>query len=215
MARYDAILFDVDGTLIHSSPGILATMEYTFREMGIDPSGIDLTRYLGPPLRRSFGEHFDDEATVEHMVKVYRDRYAVDGCHRCEVFEGVVEMLRQLKEAGILLYTATSKPTTVVTPILEEKGLAEYFTFIGGASEDSSIDTKTAVMQHVLARPELKNARVLMVGDRHDDMRGAANCNVPAAGVLYGYGSKEELAPFEPILLAENCQQLVEHILKD
>lgn len=215
MARYDAVLFDVDGTLIHSSPGILATMEYTFREMGIDPSEIDLTRYLGPPLRRSFGEHFSDEAMVEHMVKVYRDRYAVDGCHRCEVFEGVVDMLSQLKNAGILLYTATSKPTTVVTPILEEKGLSEYFTFIGGASEDSSIDTKTAVMQHVLARPELKNARVLMVGDRHDDMRGAENCNVPAAGVLYGYGSKEELAPFEPILLAENCRQLVEHILKD
>ena len=74
VVRYDAVLFDVDGTLIHSSPGILATMESTFRQMGIDPAGIDLTRYLGPPLRRSFGEHFSDEATVEKMVRIYRDR---------------------------------------------------------------------------------------------------------------------------------------------
>lgn len=215
MARYDAVLFDVDGTLIHSSPGILATMEYTFHQMGIDPSKIDLTRYLGPPLRRSFGEHFSDPATVERMVKIYRDRYAVDGCHRCEVFDGVISMLSQLRDAGILLYTATSKPTSVVTPILQEKGLAQYFTFIGGASDDSSIDTKTAVMQHVLARPELNNARVLMVGDRHDDMKGAADCGVPVAGVLYGYGSKQELEPYHPILFAENCQQIVDYVLKD
>ena len=111
MVRYDAVLFDVDGTLIHSSPGILATMEYTFRQMGIDPAGIDLTRYLGPPLRRSFGEHFSDEATVEKMVRIYRERYEQDGCNRCQVFDGVRPMLERLKAAGVRLYTATSKPT--------------------------------------------------------------------------------------------------------
>lgn len=213
MARYDAVLFDVDGTLIHSSPGILATMEYTFQQMGIDPAGIDLTRYLGPPLRRSFGEHFSDEATVEKMVKIYRDRYEQDGCHRCQVFDGVRPMLERLKNAGVRLYTATSKPTVVVTPILQEQGLAGYFDFIGGASEDKSVDTKTAVMRLVLSRPELKDARVLMVGDRKDDMQGAADCGVPAAAVMYGYGSEQELSPFAPVLMAQNCQQLADYIL--
>ena len=213
MARYDAVLFDVDGTLIHSSPGILATMEYTFRQMGIDPEKIDLTRYLGPPLRRSFGEHFTDEDTVEKMVDIYRTRYEQDGCHRCEVFAGVRSMLEQLKAAGVRLYTATSKPTVVVTPILHEQGLAEYFDFIGGASEDKSVDTKTAVMRLVLDRPELQGARVLMVGDRKDDMQGAADCGVPAAAVMYGYGDEQELSPFSPVLMAENCRQLTDYIL--
>lgn len=213
MARYDAVLFDVDGTLIHSSPGILATMEYTFRQMGIDPSAIDLSRYLGPPLRRSFGEHFSDEETIEKMVDIYRKRYEQDGCHRCQVFDGVRPMLDRLKKAGVRLYTATSKPTVVVTPILEEQGLADYFDFIGGASEDKSVDTKTAVMQLVLARPELQGLRVLMVGDRSDDMRGAADCGVPAAAVMYGYGSEQELLPFAPVLMAENCRQLADYIL--
>lgn len=116
------------------------------------------------------------------MVRIYRDRYEQDGCHRCQVFDGVRPMLERLKAAGVRLYTATSKPTVVVTPILHEQGLAGYFDFIGGASEDKSVDTKTAVMRMVLDRPELQGARVLMVGDRKDDMQGAADCGVPASG---------------------------------
>ena len=100
MACFDAVLFDVDGTLIHSSPGILATMEYTFRTVGIDPAGIDLTRYLGPPLRRSFAEHMRREEDVERMVRIYRDRYHEVGQHLCQVFPGVPEMLQRLKSAG-------------------------------------------------------------------------------------------------------------------
>ena len=213
MTCFDAVLFDVDGTLIHSSPGILATMEHTFRTVGIDPAGIDLTRYLGPPLRRSFSEHMRREEDVERMVRIYRDRYHEVGQHLCQVFPGVLEMLQRLQSAGVKLYTATSKPTSVVTPILQEQGLADYFTFIGGASEDKSVDTKTAVMRTVLVRPELQGTRVLMVGDRADDMRGAADCNVPAAAVLYGYGSREELLPFEPCFMAQTCEQLTDFIL--
>ena len=213
MACFDAVLFDVDGTLIHSSPGILDTMEYTFRAVGIDPAGIDLTRYLGPPLRRSFAEHMRSEEDVERMVHIYRDRYHEVGQHLCQVFPGVREMLTRLREEGVKLYTSTSKPTSVVTPILQEQGLAEFFNFIGGASEDKSVDTKTAVMRTVLTRPELQNARVLMVGDRADDMRGAADCNVPAAAVLYVYGIREELLPFEPCFMPESCEQLADFIL--
>lgn len=215
MARYDAVLFDVDGTLIHSSPGILATMDYTFRAMGIDPAGIDLTRYLGPPLRRSFAEHVADEAEIERMVSIYREQYRREGCHMCKPFPGVSEMLERLRAAGLRLYTATSKPTVTVTPILEEQGLAGYFDFIGGASVDKSVDTKTAVMRMVLARPELAGKRVLMVGDRSDDMVGAADCGVPAAAVLYGYGSEQELAPFKTVCTARTCEDLAAYILSE
>ena len=122
-------------------------------------------------------------------------------------------MLRRLKEAGFVLCTATSKPTVVVTPILEEQGLAPYFDFIGGASMDESRDTKTEVVRYVLTQPCVQGKRVLMVGDRNDDMRGAADCGLDAAGALYGYGSREELEPFHPVLLAESCASLADQIL--
>ena len=213
LLNYDAILFDVDGTLIDSAPGIINTLEEVFSQMGVDTTNVDLRRYLGPPLRKSFGEHFADPALIEKATGLYRDSYAVKGSHECTPYSGAAGMLRRLKDAGLLLCTATSKPTAVVTPILEEKGLAPFFDFIGGASMDESRDTKTEVVRYVLAQPMMQGKRVLMVGDRNDDMRGAADCGLDAAGALYGYGSREELEPFHPKLLVESCKELTDELL--
>ena len=187
MQHYDVILFDVDGTLIDSAPGILNTLEEVFTKMGVDVTHVNLRRYLGPPLRKSFGEHFSDPAKIEEATELYRESYREKGSHEGTAYPGAAEMLRRLKEAGFVLCTATSKPTVVVTPILEEQGLAPYFDFIGGASMDE--------------------------GDRNDDMRGAADCGLDAAGALYGYGSREELEPFGPVLLAESCEELTDKLL--
>ncbi len=213
MLSYDAILFDVDGTLIDSAPGIINTLEEVFAEMGVDTTHVNLRRYLGPPLRKSFGEHFTDPALIEKATELYRVSYEHKGSHECTAYPGAAEMLQHLKDAGLILCTATSKPTEVVTPILEEKGLAQFFDFIGGASMDESRDTKTEVVRHVLAQPMMQGKRVLMVGDRSDDMRGAADCGLDAAGALYGYGSREELEPFHPVLLAESCADLASKVL--
>ena len=213
MPHYDAILFDVDGTLIDSAPGILNTLEKVFRDMGVDVTNVNLRRYIGPPLRKSFAEHFPDPAKIEEATERYRRIYHEKGSHEGGVYPGVPEMLRCLKDAGFILCTATCKPTEVVTPILEEQGIAGYFAFIGGASMDESRDTKTDVIRHVLSQPTLQGKRVLMVGDRSDDMQGAANCGLDAVGVLYGYGSREELEPFHPKLLVESCKELTDELL--
>ena len=213
MPHYDAILFDVDGTLIDSAPGILNTLEMVFRDMGVDLTNVNLRRYIGPPLRKSFAEHFSDPAKIEEATERYRVIYHEKGSHEGGVYPGVPEMLRRLKDAGFTLCTATCKPTEVVTPILEEQGIAGYFAFVGGASMDESRDTKTDVIRHVLRQPALQGKRVLMVGDRSDDLQGAANCGLDAAGVLYGYGSREELEPFHPKLLVESCKELTDKLL--
>jgi phosphoglycolate phosphatase len=213
LLRYDAVLFDVDGTLLDSAPGILHTLGEVFRQMGVDPAGLDLRRYLGPPLRRTFGEHFADEAKIELATQLYRASYKEKGSHECLPYPGVKEMLERLHAAGLFLATATSKPTSVVEPILREQGLASCFDFIAGASMDKSRDTKTEVIRYVLAQPALQGKRVLMVGDRKDDMHGAADCGLEAAAVLYGYGSREELAPFAPIFYAGSCAELADFLL--
>ena len=213
MLNYDAILFDVDGTLIDSAPGIINTLKEVFDKMGVDTTHVNLRRYLGPPLRKSFGEHFTAPAFIEKATNLYRDSYAVKGSHECAAYPGAAKMLQHLKAAGLILCTATSKPTQVVTPILKEKGLADYFDFIGGASMDESRDTKTEVVRYVLEQPCAKGKRVLMVGDRNDDMRGAADCHLDAAAALYGYGSREELEPFHPVFYAESCAALADALL--
>lgn len=213
MPKYDAVLFDVDGTLIHSQPGILHSFAHTFRSLGVDPEGIDLHRYLGPPLRWSFAQHFSGEEQVEQAVEIYRVWYAEYGMHECELYPGVVPMLEALRAKGVLLCTATSKPTAVVEPILQEKGIYGLFDVVGGASMDKSVDTKTAVMRQVLASPLLAGKTCLMVGDRRDDMQGARDCRVDAAGILYGYGSEEELAAWQPVCMAHSCAELLRFVL--
>lgn len=212
--QFDAVLFDVDGTLIDSAPGIIHTMQETFAQMGTDISNVDLMRYLGPPLRKTFSEHYTSEAEIERAVSIYRASYQQKGCHECVLYPGVKTMLQTLQQAGVKLFTATSKPAAVAIPMLQELGIAAYFTEIGGASMGTERDTKTAVIKSILARPDLDQKRILMVGDRQDDMQGAANCNLPAAAVTYGYGSKSELEPFQPCFMAENCEQLTSYILK-
>ena len=214
MPRYDAVLFDVDGTLIHSRPGIENSFAYAFAEMGLDPAQIDLSRYLGPPLRWSFGQPFSDEADIERAVEIYRDRYARLGMHECSLFPGVRQLLERLRAAGVRLATATSKPREVVLPILEEQDILRYFDLVGGASMDKSVDTKTAVIRQDLTDPNFSTGRVLMVGDRRDDMQGAADCGLPAAAVLYGYGSREELEAWNPVYLAPDCAALADFILQ-
>ena len=163
--RFQTVLFDVDGTLIHSSPGILQTLRETFERMGVDCSGFDLQQYLGPPLRRTFAQHFQDSEDVEKAVTLYRALYKESGQYACRLFPGVEEMLRRLNEEGVLLCTATSKPAEVARPILEHLGIDRWFTIIGGAAMDSSLDTKTAVMRHVLCQPPVAGRPALMVGD--------------------------------------------------
>ena len=211
MSRFRNILFDVDGTLIHSQPGIIHSMEYTFRTMGVDPEGIDLMRYLGPPLRKSFANHFDTPEKVEQAVEIYRRRYAEEGQHECTLFPGVKELLQDLRNAGYTLCTATCKPVSVVTPILENLGVRSYFEIVGGASEDQSVDNKTAIIQLVLNQLGTTEG-TLMVGDRRDDMEGAQNCGLPALGALYGYGSREELEPYHPVAYAQNSREVFEYI---
>ena len=153
-------------------------------------------------------------AKIEEATKRYRVSYAAKGCHEGDVYPGVVEMLGRLKAAGLTLCTATCKPTDVVRPILEEQGLAPYFSFVGGASMDESRDNKTDVIRHVLAQPVMQGKRVLMVGDRRDDMQGAVNCGLDAAAVLYGYGGREEVAPFAPVFMAADCKELTDWALR-
>ena len=112
MLNYDAILFDVDGTLIDSAPGIINTLKEVFDKMGVDTTHVNLRRYLGPPLRKSFGEHFTDPALIEKATNLYRDSYAVKGSHECAAYPGAAEMLQRLKDAGLPYISVCTDPTT-------------------------------------------------------------------------------------------------------
>lgn len=213
MQQFNTILFDVDGTLIDSAPGITYTLAQTLTELGVDITNVDLMQYVGPPLRISFANHFSNEADIEKATARYREIYKETGRYQSKLYPGVIEMLQTLKEAGFSLCTATSKPTSVVTPILEWLEIASYFTIIGGASMDTSRDNKTAVIRYVLDQPGISANSTVMIGDRKEDLQGAADCDLPAIAIQYGYGTPLEFKSFDPLLFANSCNDIVRYFI--
>jgi phosphoglycolate phosphatase len=197
--QFDAVLFDLDGTLLDSAPGIVASLEDTFRHFGWEvPARSELMHFIGPPLIESFRSRLglDEEAAWE-MLRVYRQDYRRDGAFDAAIFPGVVSLLGQIRAAGIPLAVATSKPEGQAVRILEHFKLDSLFAVIRGASEDETRSTKALIVAEALS--DLRMAghafeNPVLVGDRIYDVEGAITNGIPAIIVNWGYGFPEEAA---------------------
>ncbi|KQQ06149.1 MULTISPECIES: HAD hydrolase-like protein [unclassified Rathayibacter] len=194
---WSCILFDLDGTITDSAPGITGTLVDTFVELGRPvPLPVELLAYVGPPLLDAFrelGGMSVDEA--QGALAVYRRRYNAGGLFDSSVYAGVPEILARIAEAGIPLSLATSKPESAATRVLEHYGLAQYFTVICGASEDEVRSAKADVVEEALRRLRALGVDLsspVMVGDREHDVHGAAAHGIPTIMVEWGYGSPVE-----------------------
>ena len=189
------IFFDLDGTLTDSAPGIIHSVQYALKKYGIEAEENDLRSFIGPPLVHSFQERFgfDHDKALE-AVAYYREYFTAGGMFENSVYPGVEEMLQKLKEDGLMLAVATSKPELFSKQILEHFALTRYFDFIGGAAMDETRTTKVEVLSYALQELQVDPAKAVMIGDRENDMEAASLLGTESIGVLYGYGSKEELA---------------------
>ena len=193
---YDIILFDLDGTLTDPGIGITNAVIYALKQYDIQVENREeLYRFIGPPLLESFQSFFGfTEEDAEQAVIYYRDYYREKGIFENYVYQGMDRLLGRLRRAGKALLVATSKPEEFALQILENFKLAEYFTVIAGASMDGSRIRKADVIDYALKQYGMdEREQVLMVGDRKHDILGAKEIGIASAGVLYGYGSREEL----------------------
>lgn len=208
---YRYLLFDLDGTLTDPKEGITKSFQYALKDFGIDEPDIDrLTWMIGPPLIESFmgGYGFTQKQAERGMAK-YRERYTAIGWAENKEYPGIAQTLLKLKEAGFVLATATSKPVDMAEKILEHFKLAQYFEVIGGASLDLSRCQKSSVIQYTLDCLNVHEmGQVLMIGDRKYDALGAQEFGMDCLGVLYGYGSEEELMQAGVAGLVKNAEEL-------
>ena len=187
------VLFDLDGTITESGIGITRSVAYALKKHGIvetDQSKLD--RFIGPPLIDSFMRYYGfSHGQAVKAVEDYREYYAVTGIFENRVYDGVVPMLEKLKQAGHTCVLATSKPEDYAVQILEHFGLDGYFTHVCGATMDEKRTDKGEVIAYALETAGVTEA--VMVGDRSHDILGAKSNGLVSVGVLYGYGSREEL----------------------
>ena len=173
---FDTILFDLDGTLTDSAPGITNSVAVALRHFGIEADPAELTGFIGPPLDESFQNFygFDAEKSIE-AVREYRAYFADKGWAENSVYDGIEELLKALKAAGKKLLVATSKPEVFAVRILEHFGLAAYFDCICGApmtASEKNSGRKADVIRDALQRGNVSGSAV-MVGDRRHDVHGA------------------------------------------
>lgn len=213
MPRYDTILFDLDGTLTDPLEGITKGAQFALHRMGIEVAdNTTLSYFIGPPLLQSFMEHFGftrDQAV--QAARYYREYFQDQGIFQNLPYPGVAELLAGLQRSGCRLMTASSKPELFVRRILDRFGLSPYLCFAGGSElAENSTQTKADVIRYVLRETNTTDlTRTVMVGDRKYDVEGAHACGLPCIGVLYGYGSREELTQAGADALAEDFPQLL------
>ncbi len=190
----EVVLFDLDGTLSDSAPGILAALRHAFQVHGIAlPSPEQQRALLGPPFHESLpplvGEH-----RLTSVIGAYRDYYGTVGMFDTTGYEGIAEVVSALRSSGVRLGIATSKPEPYAVPILERLGLAGSFATICGDTLHADRATKALVVGEALRRlGDPAPATVLMVGDRVHDVSGAAEHGIDTLGAGWGYGTSAEL----------------------
>ncbi|MDO4490812.1 MAG: HAD-IA family hydrolase [Lachnospiraceae bacterium] len=209
----ELILFDLDGTLTDSGPGIMNCVKYAFEKMNYtDYDPAILRTFIGPPLDYRFSEVMGisgEEAKT--AVATFRERYFDIGIWENSVYEGIPEILTLLKVSGKKLAVATSKPQVLADRVLERFQLAEYFDVICGSKADGKKAEKTEILKEVLKTTgfEDKKHQVVLVGDTKYDVLGAKAIGIPCVGVSYGYGTQEELKENEAVKICKTPGELV------
>lgn len=214
---YQLLLFDFDGTLFDTGPGVMNCVKYALEKLGIheeDPA--HLRKFIGPPLDEMFRELYGfSQERAREAVLLYRERYQPIGIWECAPYPGMKELLVKLREAGYLLAVATSKPVPSARRILEKYSMSDHFDYVCGSEFDGTRSKKHEVVQAVLDHFGLAQTpeKVLMIGDRKYDVLGAAKCGVPCLGVEFGYPEPGELIAAGAIAVAEDVPALERFLL--
>ena len=186
-------LFDLDGTLIDSEPGVSACIRYALQKLDV-PEPVELRSWIGPPLRHSFAPLLENDATrVEQAVAYYHERFATLGWREHAVYPGIAELIDSLHAGGHRLAIVTSKPQQHAAPIIEALPFGQRFEKLYGPHPSSPHSEKASMIAAALADFGASPSDAIMVGDRCFDMEGAVANGVAGIGVLWGFGSREEL----------------------
>ncbi len=209
--KKEFILFDLDGTITDSSAGIINSLIYALEKMGLTYENREnLHQFIGPPIVDMLMQVFGiQRENAEQGLAFYREYYKDKGIFENSVYDGVKEMLDNLQKKGYKLVLATSKPEVYAKRILTYFDLDKYFYFVGGSTLEGTRDSKTDVIKYALESLEISDvSKCIMVGDRKYDVLGSGECKIECVGVLYGYGSREELEKAGAKYIVESVSEL-------
>lgn len=212
MLEKKLVLFDLDGTVTNPEEGIIAAIKYSLEYMNLEPlSEKELKKFIGPPLKESYQKyyHLSDEESNE-AVEFYREYYSTKGIFENFLYPGMLKVLQTLLEKGLTLGIATSKPEKYAKQIVSYFKLEKYFAGVFGSKMDGTRSKKAEVIRYSLGHfPSIGKDEAVMIGDRVHDILGAKKNGLESIGVLYGFGSRDELEEAEATIIVDLPEEIL------
>jgi len=188
------LLLDLDGTLVDPAAGIIASCRYAMAGMGAPVADdVDLKWMIGPPPRSTFAKLLQGRGDPETALGYYRERYGESGLYDAAPYPGVLEVMTKKARAGVKLILCTAKAAIFARRVVDHFGFGPLLSAVYGPDLNGRFDDKGDLIEHLLKTERLDPDQVCMVGDREHDVRAASRHGIPTVGVLWGYGSREEL----------------------
>ncbi len=218
--KWNTVLFDFDGTVFDTVEGITKSVQYALKKHGIEAETEALRCFAGPPLVDMFMEKYGGvQAQAEQMVVDFRERYVPVGVYESRPFPGIGDFLKKLKDAGLQIAVATSKPQPMAELLLERSELRKHFDVVVGSHPTLNNDRKAEIIRKTLEEcrkllPEGKKLEAVMIGDTKYDALGAAECGIPCIGVCWGYAAPGEMEQAGAISMAGTVQDLLQILLQ-
>lgn len=209
--RKKYVLFDLDGTITDPGVGIRKSVEYALNKLDIKEEDLNrLYKFIGPPLKESFIKYYNlSEEDAEKAIIFYREYFSSKGIYENEVYENFEDILMSLKAKGCKIIVATSKPTFFAEIILKHFNLKKYFDFISGSNLDGTRVKKAEIIKYAIEENNITElSEVIMIGDREHDILGAKTVGVESIGVVYGYGTYDELFNSGANYIAKDINEL-------
>lgn len=207
---YQAVIFDFDGTICDTGEGIFKSARYALEAFGYKVGeNEDLSFFIGPPLLVAFQEHYGASAAeAEELVHKYRERYTNTGLYECELYDGMVKLLSALKKHGIKLGVASSKPKKYIDLLLHKFNIMSYFDAVCGTEFRADCESKPSIISRCLTELGVAANETIVAGDRRFDIEGAKANMADGIGVLWGYGTREELLESGAVMVVEKPADL-------
>jgi phosphoglycolate phosphatase len=216
MKNYKLIIFDFDGTLVNSSPGIYNTANWTVKQLGLDEveDVEQLNKFVGPPLKDCFKLTYNlDESLLDKACDLYRGKYEKSGQYEVEIFDGIENVLKQLKDKGYILAIATMKYREIVFSMLEHLDLVKYFEYIDGTNIEGT-KYKAQILNEIVEHFNIDKKDSILIGDTYHDKDAAVEAKIDFLAVNYGFGyNKKTKVSKEMIGIASTPKDILSYIL--
>ncbi|MBE5959101.1 MAG: HAD family hydrolase [Lachnospiraceae bacterium] len=207
---YKNVMFDLDGTMTDSGRAIISSVEYALSHFGIANQPKEkLQTFIGPTLYDSFKREYNmSDEDCEKAIGLYRYIYEKERMYDVEIYEGIPELIRQLKKKDCKVFLVTTKPIFFAERILEKIGLAEYFDDMAGSDLSDHSSDKKRLIEKIVEANNLEKSECVMIGDTKYDIIGAVDAGVDSIAVTYGYGKNEELKEAGATYIVDSAKEI-------